>query len=145
MTDQIDLEQLFIKVGKAHRYLAGQLLDQHDIHRGQPPLLYALSKQDGQTNSELAGCLEVTPATITNMVKRMEKAGLVKRQRDAADERLIRVLLTEHGRDLFARVDDTLREINKIAFGNFSEEEKREMLQLLEKMLGNLHQHKESV
>ena len=70
------LETLFFRVGKSHRKIAGRLLEQHCFHRGQTPLIFALSHEDGRTNSELAELLEVTPATITNMVKRMEKAGL---------------------------------------------------------------------
>lgn len=133
------LENLFLKVGKVHRYWTGHLLEKHNIHRGQPPLLFGLKMQDGQTNSELANRMEVTPATISNMVKRMEKGGFVTRKRDPEDERVIRVYLTDRGREQQSEVENTLKIMNEIAFGNFSLAEREQFQQLLEKMMGNLH------
>ena len=57
------------------------LLESVGLYRGQPPLLFALWHQDGQTHSELAERLHVTPATITRMIQRMEKTGFLERFR----------------------------------------------------------------
>ena len=51
----------------------------------------------------LAGRLSLEPSTITPLVKRLEVAGLVARTRNQADEREVRVSLTEAGRDVMAR------------------------------------------
>ena len=73
--------------------LSGQI----GLHRGQSLVLKALSGQDGLTHSELSNLLYVRPATMTNMIKRMEKSGLVERRPDAHDQRVSRVYLTEAG------------------------------------------------
>ena len=65
------------------------------LHRGQHFVLHVLWKEEGITHSELAARSSVQPATITNAIKRMEKAGLVERRRDTEDERVSRVYLTD--------------------------------------------------
>ena len=132
------LEKLFIHVARTHRRVASRLFEKHGIHRGQPPLLFALGHQDGRTNAELADILAVSPATITNMVKRMEKGGFVTRKRDENDERSIRVFLTEHGQACSRELQATVDEMNAIAFDNFTEEEAAGLKNLLNKMLSNL-------
>ena len=98
------LEFLLGRVGKAHRYLVRQSLEESGLHRGQPLLLSALNKQDGMSHSELAERLEVAPPTITNMVKRLERHLLVERRRDESDERVSRVFITEEGIALISKV-----------------------------------------
>ena len=46
---------------------------------------------------ELGDCLHLDNGTLTPLLKRMEKAGLVTRQRDDRDERRVLVALTRHG------------------------------------------------
>jgi DNA-binding MarR family transcriptional regulator len=50
----------------------------------------------------LAESLDVSQASATGIVDRMEQRGLVERQRDEADRRVIRVALTDEGRGLIA-------------------------------------------
>jgi hypothetical protein len=65
-------------MGRAHYNLVRQSLEKTDLYWGQSPLLFVLSKQDGMIHFQLAAEMEVSPAAITNMVKRMEKAGFVR-------------------------------------------------------------------
>ena len=137
-TPETELETLFFRVSKSHRKLAGRLLDEHCFHRGQTPLIFALSQEDGRSNSELADLMEVTPATITNMVKRMEKAGFVQRKRDPADERIKRVWLTSQGKGKVQDLRDVVMNLQGIAFGNFTDAEKNQFKNLMEKVLNNV-------
>ncbi|WP_380782563.1 MarR family winged helix-turn-helix transcriptional regulator [Sphingomonas sp. R86520] len=54
--------------------------------------------QDGRSIGEIADRLALEPSTITPLAKRLEAAGLVTRARNPADERQVRVRLTEAGR-----------------------------------------------
>lgn len=59
--------------------------------------------EDGeQTIGGIAGRLDLEPSTITPLVKRLELAGLVVRQRNPADERQVKVTLTPRGKALRA-------------------------------------------
>jgi DNA-binding MarR family transcriptional regulator len=61
------------------------------------------------TVGEVGLCLHLETGTLTPLLKRMEREGLITRQRDAADERRVLVDLTAKGRDLRARVLDVPR------------------------------------
>jgi DNA-binding MarR family transcriptional regulator len=52
---------------------------------------------------ELSRRLKLEAPTLSPLLKRLQTAGLVERQRDPADERLLLVSLTEQGRELRAQ------------------------------------------
>jgi DNA-binding MarR family transcriptional regulator len=52
---------------------------------------------------ELSRQLKLEAPTLSPLLKRLQSAGLVERQRDTADERSLLVSLTERGRDLRAQ------------------------------------------
>jgi DNA-binding MarR family transcriptional regulator len=62
--------------------------------------LVVLSEQDDLTVKALGKRLHLDSGTLTPLIKGMEADGHVSRQRDPLDERLVRVTLTQKGRDL---------------------------------------------
>lgn len=94
------------------------------LYPGQPPILFMLWEQDGRTQTELCERLELKPATITVMLRRMEKAGLIKRKTDENDLRVSRVYLTEQGRQIRSKVEEAVRALDDECFDGFIEEEK---------------------
>lgn len=63
-------------------------------------VMLALWQRTPQTVSQLSRSLALDPATLSPLLKRLEAAGLVARQRDTQDERQLAVVLTEAGTDL---------------------------------------------
>lgn len=63
-------------------------------------VMLALWEQDDVTVSQLGERLHLDSGTLTPLLKRLEAGGHVQRQRDAADERRVRVTLTPSGRTL---------------------------------------------
>jgi DNA-binding MarR family transcriptional regulator len=72
-----------------------------------------LWEQDGQSVGELGQKLLLQSNTLTPMLKRLETLGLVKRSRDSADERQVRIKLTEAGRKLRQQSSDIVRSVRK--------------------------------
>lgn len=68
-----------------------------------------LWEQDRQSVGELGQKLFLQSNTLTPMLKRLETLGLIKRSRDSADERQVRISLTEAGRKLHLRASDIVR------------------------------------
>ena len=62
--------------------------------------MMALWEKAPRTVSDLGEALGLDSGTLTPLLKRMEGAGLVRRTRDAADERRVLITLTDEGRDL---------------------------------------------
>jgi DNA-binding MarR family transcriptional regulator len=76
------------------------MLDSLGLTYPQYLVLSVLWEKDGRTISAIAERLALEPSTITPLVKRLEAAGFVARQRNAADERQVNVSLTAKGRAL---------------------------------------------
>jgi DNA-binding MarR family transcriptional regulator len=129
---------LFAKTCKLFRVQAHALLGEIGLCRGQPFALHALWEEEGITHSELAERLNVRPATVTNMLRRLEQAGLVERRRDERDQRVSRAYLTDAGRDIRDAVKAVWRELEERALSGFNLEERESLGQLLIRMQENL-------
>jgi DNA-binding MarR family transcriptional regulator len=66
-------------------------------------VMMALWEEEDRTVSALGQRLGLDSGTLTPLLKRLERAGFVARQRDPADERRVRLTLTAAGRDLGPR------------------------------------------
>jgi len=63
-------------------------------------VMMVLWEQGGQTVGGLAGRLDLDSSTLTPLLKRLAAAGLVSRERDPANQRVVRIGLTAQGRAL---------------------------------------------
>lgn len=63
-------------------------------------LLIFLAKQDGVTQQVLAGHCGITKVSVLNLIKKLEKTGLIVRHPDPVDGRSNRVYLTLEGRNI---------------------------------------------
>ncbi len=63
-------------------------------------VLMVLWEKDGLKVKELAHRLILNTNTLTPLLKRLESSGLLSRQRDATDERVVKIYLTEEGKAL---------------------------------------------
>src|SRR5580704_372200 len=83
----------FIAVGRTYKLW----LDKIGLTYPQYLVLNVLWEEDDQTITGIAGRLDLESSTITPLVKRLEQAGLVSRNRNPHDERQVKVLLTAKG------------------------------------------------
>lgn len=134
------LDRVLGRVCRLHRGVMHSVWDELGLYRGQPFLLAVLWDQEGITHSELARRMHVSPATVTNMIKRMEKSGFVERRPDAEDQRVSHVYLTDAGRAIRERVDRQWQEIEARVFGSFSQDERATLRALLERVQNELVQ-----
>ena len=81
-----------------------------DVTYPQYLVLVVLWENDGMSVGELATALLMDLGSISPMLKRMEKKGLVVRGRDPNDERRVVVSLSASGRALRARTKKMLGE-----------------------------------
>lgn len=68
-------------------------------------VMLALWQQDPRSVKDLGAALQLEPATLSPLLKRLEASGLIDRRRSAADERRLDVTLTARGRDLRSRAE----------------------------------------
>jgi DNA-binding MarR family transcriptional regulator len=103
-------------------------------HPGQVMCLRLLTVNDGATQRDVARMLHVAPPTVSKMLSTMEKAGLVERRPDEADQRLTRVYLTDAGRARGDEMSVAVGEYVNATFATLSERERRDLARLLEKL-----------
>ena len=101
-TDPLDAFLCFsiYGTGLAMNRLYKPLLDPFGITYPQYLALVALRSKEGRTVSELGERLFLESNTLTPLIKRLAAAGLVTRTRDTADERVVRIHLTDKGRSV---------------------------------------------
>jgi DNA-binding MarR family transcriptional regulator len=113
MAAQIDTEQALLldnqlcfalySASLAMTKLYKPLLDELGLTYPQYLAMLVLWERDGLMVSELGERLSLDSGTLTPLLKRLETAGLIERNRDAQDERRVHVSLTAAGRRLKAR------------------------------------------
>lgn len=78
-------------MARAHRARLGALLAPHGLHAGQDLLLLAIWDSPGLRQAALAEQLGVEAPTITRMVQRLERGGMIERRADPHDGRVMLV------------------------------------------------------
>lgn len=68
-------------------------------------VMVVLWEEENQTVRAIGDKLSLDSGTLTPLLKRLETAGLISRQRDKTDERQVLINLTEEGRALRARAE----------------------------------------
>ena len=97
----------------------------------QQTALAFLSDHDGITAAELARRCAVTPQTMNSTVGRLEARGLISRTPHPLHGTLIEIRLTETGRDLFARADARVAELDAALGAELAPEELAALKSLL--------------
>ncbi|GAA3443356.1 MarR family winged helix-turn-helix transcriptional regulator [Planomonospora venezuelensis] len=100
---------LIMRLGSHKRRLAAGL-ERLGLHLGQEVYLAQLWREDGLCQGHLAGCAKVSAANVTQVLRGLERQGLVVRRRDEADGRIQRIWLTDAGRALERPVGELWRE-----------------------------------
>lgn len=71
--------------------------------------LQELLEEPGLRVGELAKRMALHQSTASNMIDKLESSGLVSKERTSADQRVVRLSLTEAGRELLARAPSPAR------------------------------------
>src|SRR5579862_805849 len=66
-------------------------------------LIHLEDAPDGLGMTEIANRILFSKSGLTRVIDRMEAAGLVRRERPPEDRRVVRVVLTQQGRDTLAQ------------------------------------------
>jgi DNA-binding MarR family transcriptional regulator len=127
-----------IQVMKEHRQRAEEALSQLGLHVSQELVLFVLWREEGLSQSELAARLRVELPTLTKMVQRIERAGLLMRQADTQDTRVSRVYLTEKGRALYVPALTIWHDLETRTLHGMTEIEQALLRRLLQQMVSNL-------
>ena len=132
------MDFLLANICHLHHARVHQLLEALGLYRGQPMVLRALWEQEGLSQTELAEKLQITPATLTKMLQRMEKAGFIERRACTTDQRVSKVYLTQAGHEVQGKVEVVWGTMEEETFSNFTLEERLLLRRFLLQIRDNL-------
>ncbi len=125
----------------------------HELHRcaalmrrGKPPvenpgqhrLLDILQKDSVLSQRELLEKSGIRPASLSELLAKLERIGFIRRERDEYDRRVVIVTLTEEGRSAFEAQRAERQRETAALFASLAEEEKQTLANLLEKLNASL-------
>ena len=126
----------------------------HFLYEGkasQKRILIILNETGRITQRDLTERLGIQPGSASEILSKLESAGLIIRTPNEADRRTTDVCLTDAGRELAAEASAQRQKRHEEMFSCLSEEEREELLSLLERVCadwktryrenGNIHRH----
>jgi DNA-binding MarR family transcriptional regulator len=124
--------RLFFVMHRAQRALlthaTARTIEALGVSPAQLATLRHVSKHPGCSLSELAKVLDVAKSAITTMTRRMEAAGLLRREPNAADGRGGLLFVTEKGENIRVQALPLMRRLNAEILEGFSEAEAETIL-----------------
>ncbi|MCC6792316.1 MAG: MarR family transcriptional regulator [Thermomicrobiales bacterium] len=106
-------------------------LKRHQLNAGQVDILATAASGDGLTQQELAGRLCHSKANVSQLLDKLERAGLVRR---VPEGRAYRIHLTEEGRALLERVMPEQQRIIAEQFAGLPEAQRAHFFGLVAKI-----------
>jgi len=109
MSDQLKLDTFICfavyTANHAFNRVYKPLLDELGLTYPQYLAMVCLWEEDGQTVGGLGEKLFLESSTLTPLLKRLETAGYIRRERSRQDERVVMLRLTEEGKRLKERAE----------------------------------------
>lgn len=112
-------------------------LEPHNLTTGQFSVLEVLAEAETLGCSEVGKRLAGPSPDVTRLLDRLESVGLVSRERDKEDRRVVYTKITDAGRDLLRSAAPAVRATEQRAFLALSDSEQRELARLLSAVHGN--------
>ena len=106
--------------------------------RGAGKLLRILQANDGMSSRELADRMGIRPASLTEMLNRLEADGILTRQPDPADQRRNRIFIQEKGDALLKKMKAVRQMERERINHSLTLEEQEQFVALCEKLTKSL-------
>ena len=97
-------------------------------------IMHEVSQTDGITASRIAQNVNLSPATVTNILDRIESRDLVTRVRSQMDKRRVSLHLTEKGKELLLKAPQPLQEHFIEKFSGLAEWEQSLLLSSMQRI-----------
>jgi DNA-binding MarR family transcriptional regulator len=137
--EDYELWRLLIYTREAIQKARADELAKYGITPRQSGILLAVDTiSNNATPADIARFLKRDPSSITSLLKRMERKGLITKSNDLKKKNMIRITLTEKGRQVFYMTQNR-RSLHRI-FATLSEEEYKQTQSCLYKLLSKAYE-----
>lgn len=121
------IKEVFVLLDDGDR----RCLQQYDLTPTQFYALHWSNSANGKTLGEVSERLLCTPSNVTRVVDLLVRRGLLQRERDSEDRRVVRVSLTPAGQQLYDQVSRTYIDSILERIGALSDQEHATLQELL--------------
>ena len=116
-------------------------VEQEKAYVVTPPqwgVIALLHRNGAMTVGTISQMRGVDAPTVTGIIKRLEQNGLVERQHDREDRRVVKVQLTSEGENILRILTPAVEAFNQHMLQGLSEAEQRTLLENLQRIIVNL-------
>ncbi len=138
VSDSIKLFTAIHRLGRQMHRCAHSVGHADGYYREQSRLLMLIAENEGVIQRDLAEEMDVRPSSMTEMLSKMEQLGLIYRQQDERDQRVLHIFLTEQGKNAAKDSQTATQKITGALFGGLTDDEIKQMLALTEKLCSHL-------
>src|SRR5699024_7379321 len=140
-----EFERLFWQLSREMGYQWRKIYD-HTFPGSQSHILFLLERNGPQRMSELAEVLHLTPGAVTTASDRLIDQGSIARERDQADRRVTRLVMTNNERQTINKLQSQGRKIVKSVFNDIADKDLEKMIAIfrqatihIDKIAANCH------
>ena len=126
-----DMDLVLVPVGLAFKKMLKAFERDTGVSVGKYFVLRMLARKDGISQGEVWHRFDVDPSRITRLAKSLEKEGLVRRERDPEDNRVVRMYLTQEGHRMIYEFSGRHERFDRRVHEAVSEEDLGELRRIL--------------
>lgn len=130
------LAPVLVPLGLAFKRMAALVERETGVSARRWFVLSMLDKEDGVSQGDMCQRFELDPSRLTRIGQTLEREGLIRRERDPEDNRVVRVYLTEKGREKLRQRPGLREELGRRISGALSDEEQEELRRMLVALAG---------
>ena len=113
-------------------------MDDYYLSPGQPKVLRYLNAHQDCKLKDIASECDIESATVSKMIDNLEKKEMLTRKINPKNKRAYQLNITEYGRESLNKWNKHCMEIENISLKGFSDEEKKQFEDYLNRMYKNL-------
>ncbi|MFP7485065.1 MarR family transcriptional regulator [Priestia filamentosa] len=118
---------------------------EHNLTKGQYLYLVRICEHPGIIQEKLAEMIKVDRTTAARSIKKLETEGFIEKKDDHHNKKIKKLFPTEKGRDVYPFLRREGEHSEKVALTGFSEQEREEVFQLVQRIRKNIEGDWEAV
>jgi MarR family transcriptional regulator for hemolysin len=104
------------------------------------PVLSMLRTGQKLSQKDLALCARIEQPSMAQLLSRLERDGMIRRSPDPADGRSSLISITRKAQGILPEIDASIDAGNELALAGMSDDEVKTLIDLLQRVIGNLEQ-----
>lgn len=126
------------QIAHKHRCVMEKIFNETGVFQGQHKMLMCISDNNFFSQKEIAAHMKISTATVAVSLKKLEKGGYIEKIVDENDNRLNKIVLTDKAKSIVEYSKRMFDEIDENMMKGFSDKEKEQLIEYLERIEGNL-------